>query len=97
MLHSGLLPEKQIQVGTLYQLGGLYLKLRHDVVGFLHPRLKRLVLLQHHLQFEEVAKLLHLIEVLAGALGVERTPASMLSQSSAWHAPQPVHFSGLIS
>ena len=66
-MHSGLLPEKQIQVGTFYQLGGLYLKLRHDVVGFLHPRLKRLVLLQHHLQFEEVAKLLHLIEVDPGS------------------------------
>lgn len=59
LLHSGLLPEKQIQVGAFYQPGGFNSKLRHDVVGFLHPRLKRLVLLQHHLQFEEVAEPLH--------------------------------------
>ena len=86
--------QQEIQIGAFDQPGGLDTETRHDVVSFLHPHLARLVIFQHHFQFEEVTQPFNPVEMDPGSAHQKQGP--LFSHSANLAASQGERFPQLV-
>ncbi len=91
---SGLSLQQEIQIGAFDQPGVLDTETRHDVVSFLHPHLARLVIFQHHFQFEEVTQPFNPVEMDPGSAHQKQGP--LFSHSANLAASQGERFPQLV-